>query len=62
MDTLKLREKIADDQVAFVDATGIALALMGDTIASNMLMVGVAAQRGWLPVGVAAIERARRGD
>ena len=54
----KLREKLADDQMAFVDATGIALALMGDTIASNMLMVGVAAQRGWLPVGVPAIERA----
>ena len=54
----KVREKLAADQSDWVDATGMALALMGDTIASNMLLVGVAAQKGWLPVSVAAIERA----
>ncbi len=54
----KVREKLADDQADWVDAAGMALGLMGDTIASNMLLVGVAAQKGWLPVSVAAIERA----
>ena len=54
----KVREKLPADQIDWFDATGLALALMGDTIASNMLLVGVAAQKGWLPVSVAAIERA----
>ena len=54
----KLREKVGEGSIDFVDATGIALALMGDTIGANLMMVGVAAQRGWLPVGIAAIERA----
>jgi indolepyruvate ferredoxin oxidoreductase len=54
----KVREKLPAEQADWVDATGMALALMGDTIASNMLLVGVAAQKGWLPVSIAAIERA----
>jgi indolepyruvate ferredoxin oxidoreductase len=54
----KLREKVGEGNTDFVDATGVALALMGDTIGANLMMVGVAAQRGWLPVGIAAIERA----
>ncbi len=54
----KVREKLAEDRIAYVDATGIALALCGDSIATNLFMVGVAAQLGWLPVSIAAIERA----
>ena len=54
----KISEKLAADSISYVDATGIAVALCGDTIATNMFMVGVAAQRGWLPVTIAAIERA----
>ena len=54
----KISEKLAADSISYVDATGIAVALCGDTIATNMFMVGVAAQRGWLPVSIAAIERA----
>ncbi|WP_264448007.1 indolepyruvate ferredoxin oxidoreductase family protein [Novosphingobium sp. JCM 18896] len=41
-----------------VDATGIGLALLGDTIAANLFMLGYASQLGLLPVGPAAIERA----
>jgi len=44
--------------VAFVPATELATGLMGDAIATNMFMLGFAYQRGWLPVGAAAIERA----
>ncbi len=54
----KVREKVAPERIGYVDATGLATALCGDTIATNLFMVGVAAQRGWLPVSVAAIERA----
>lgn len=41
-----------------VDASGLGLALMGDTIAANLFMLGYAAQLGLLPVSPEAIERA----
>jgi len=41
-----------------VDATGLGLALLGDTIAANLFMLGYASQRGLLPVSPEAIERA----
>ncbi|MFQ5954279.1 MAG: indolepyruvate ferredoxin oxidoreductase family protein, partial [Kiloniellales bacterium] len=44
--------------VAFVDATGLATALIGDSIATNLFMLGNAWQRGLIPVSAAAIERA----
>jgi indolepyruvate ferredoxin oxidoreductase len=44
--------------VEFVPAAEIATALMGDSIATNMFMLGYAWQKGWVPLGRAAIERA----
>lgn len=41
-----------------VDATGLGLALLGDTIAANLFMLGYACQLGLLPVSPDAIERA----
>lgn len=41
-----------------VDATGLGEALLGDSIAANLFMLGYAAQKGKLPVSVASIERA----
>ena len=41
-----------------IDASALARAALGDTIGANLLLVGIAAQRGLLPVGIAAIERA----
>jgi indolepyruvate ferredoxin oxidoreductase len=49
---------VGERQVEFVDATRIATALMGDSIATNMFMLGFAYQKGLLPVSAAAIERA----
>jgi indolepyruvate ferredoxin oxidoreductase len=42
----------------FVDATKVATALMGDSIASNLFMLGYAYQKGLIPLGEAAINRA----
>ena len=42
----------------FIDATRLALVLLGDAIAANMMMVGFAYQKGLLPVSAAAIEKA----
>ena len=43
---------------AFLDFTKAAEALLGDTIATNMMMMGYAYQRGLLPVSAASIEQA----
>ncbi len=50
--------KTAGEGAAFVDATGIAVALMGNAIAANMFMLGFAWQLGKVPLSAAAIERA----
>ena len=44
--------------VAFVAAGRLATSLMGDSIATNMFMLGFALQKGWLPVSGASIEKA----
>jgi indolepyruvate ferredoxin oxidoreductase len=51
---------VGEERVRFVDASSIATRLMGDSIATNLFMVGFAAQAGLLPLGVEAIERAIR--
>lgn len=56
----RLRKLIGDAAVDPFDANGMAVRLMGDSIAANMMMVGRAAQAGMLPVGVDAIEAAIR--
>ncbi|MDB5715107.1 MAG: indolepyruvate ferredoxin oxidoreductase [Sphingomonadales bacterium] len=52
---LKSRVDPASD---FIDATGLATALMGDSIASNLFMLGFAWQRGLIPLSFAALDRA----
>ena len=49
---------VGDAQAEFIDATRIATALMGDSIATNMFMLGYAFQKGRMPVSSAAIQRA----
>ena len=46
------------DRVIALDATKIATALCGDSIATNLFMLGHAFQQGLVPVSAAAIERA----
>ena len=54
----RLAEIIGRERASTVDATEIARRVLGDKIASNMLMVGFAYQKGLLPVGIESIERA----
>ena len=49
---------VGDAQAEFVDATRIATALLGDSIATNMFMLGYAYQRGLVPVSAEAINKA----
>jgi indolepyruvate ferredoxin oxidoreductase len=53
-----LREASRSDGVAALDATRLASALLGDSIAANVLMLGFAFQRGQLPVSGEALYRA----
>lgn len=52
------RLKKLSDHLHGVDATGLGLALFGDTIAANLFMLGYASQLGLLPVSPVAIARA----
>ena len=53
-----LRAAAGPEAVDFVPATSLATALMGDTIATNLFMLGYAFQEGLVPLSRAAIERA----
>jgi indolepyruvate ferredoxin oxidoreductase len=46
------------DNYDSLDATGLATGLFGDSIASNLFMLGYAYQRGAVPISAEAIERA----
>ncbi|MEK6209211.1 MAG: indolepyruvate ferredoxin oxidoreductase family protein [Pseudomonadota bacterium] len=48
---------VGEGNAEFVDATRIATALMGDSIATNMFMLGYAFQKGLVPVSSAAINK-----
>jgi len=58
----KLQGDISDacgkGNVDFISAGAISTRLMGDSIATNMFMLGYALQKGWVPVSGAAVEKA----
>jgi indolepyruvate ferredoxin oxidoreductase len=53
-----IRVACGQDRVDFLDAGAIATGLMGDSIATNMFMLGYAWQKGWVPLSEAAIMKA----
>jgi indolepyruvate ferredoxin oxidoreductase len=53
-----IRAACGGERAEFIDAGRIATALMGDSIATNMFMLGYAWQKGWIPLSEAAIVRA----
>ncbi|MGM9487063.1 indolepyruvate ferredoxin oxidoreductase family protein, partial [Ideonella sp. YS5] len=54
----KLHHAAGTERVSTLDAQAIAQALMGDTMPSNIVMLGAAFQKGLVPVGEAALLRA----
>ncbi len=54
----RIREAARDNAAHEIDATRIATAALGDSIATNLFMVGFACQKGLLPVSPASIEQA----
>jgi len=54
----RLSESVEDGNASFCDSTKLALELIGDAIASNLIMLGVAYQKGLIPLRADAIEKA----
>lgn len=46
------------DSVSMLPATRLATSVFGDAIATNMIVLGYALQKGWIPVSIAAVKRA----
>ncbi|MDP2697127.1 indolepyruvate ferredoxin oxidoreductase family protein [Thalassospira sp.] len=53
-----IRDACGEDAVYFVEGSDIATRLMGDSIATNLFMLGVAWQRGLIPIGEDALMQA----
>jgi indolepyruvate ferredoxin oxidoreductase len=53
-----IRDAAGDEAVSFVDGTGLATAILGDSIATNLFMLGYAWQKGLVPLAFEAIDRA----
>ena len=53
-----IRDAVGPQAVEFVDAAGLATALMGDSIATNLFMVGLAWQKGLIPLAAGSILQA----
>jgi indolepyruvate ferredoxin oxidoreductase len=53
-----IRRIVGEQQIDALDASVLAVALTGDSIAANLFLVGIASQRGLLPISPKAIERA----
>ncbi len=54
----EIEDAVGPNDAEFLDATKLATGLMGDSIATNLFMVGFAYQRGLLPLSEASILRA----
>jgi indolepyruvate ferredoxin oxidoreductase len=48
--TRQISQSVGEGRALFIDASRLATALMGDSIATNPFMLGFACQKGWLPV------------
>ncbi|USG62653.1 indolepyruvate ferredoxin oxidoreductase family protein [Sneathiella marina] len=51
-------DSIGREQAEFINSTTLATALMGDSIAANLFLLGVAFQRGTIPLSLSSIEMA----
>ena len=54
----RLKAVLEPGRSLFIDATRVTTQLLGDSIGTNMFIVGAALQRGLLPVSLEAVERA----
>lgn len=53
-----LRQEVGEEKTHFIDASAIATGLLGDSIASNLFLLGYAYQQGLIPVSAESIKQA----
>ncbi len=53
-----INHEVGESKVNFIDGTGLATRLLGDSIASNMFLLGYAHQKGLIPVSLEALHAA----
>lgn len=53
-----LRQLVGKERLSHVPATTLATRLMGDSIATNVFMLGYALQKGFIPLSVESVEKA----
>ena len=53
-----IRDAAGEEAATFVDGTGLATAILGDSIATNLFMLGYAWQKGLVPLSLEALMRA----
>ena len=53
-----IRDAAGDEATSFIDGTGLATAILGDSIATNLFMLGHAWQKGLIPLSLDALMRA----
>jgi indolepyruvate ferredoxin oxidoreductase len=53
-----IRDAAGNEATTFVDGTGLATAILGDSIATNLFMLGYAWQKGLVPLSLDALMRA----
>jgi len=53
-----IEARLGQSESVFVDASRVASKLMGDSIATNLFLMGLALQRGWIPLRPESIGRA----
>jgi len=54
----KVANEVGEEACHFINATAVATQLLGDSIASNLFLLGFAWQRGLVPVSASALEQA----
>lgn len=54
----RIAKAVGAEGISLVEASRLATALLGDSIATNLFMVGYASQKGWLPVAPRSILQA----
>lgn len=54
----ELEDHLGADRIGWIDAEAVARGILGSAAGANILLIGVAFQRGTLPISASAIERA----
>ena len=53
-----ITDAAGQESVSMLPATRLATSVFGDAIATNMIVLGFALQKGWIPVSIAAVQKA----